>query len=407
MLIADILKNPVAGLRHMERYVNVGSPSGFTALHTTSWETNPCGPAPSFNLHLATFDSDRIIDEGPPIPYLAANQIAIHPDMANEPLLTRSCKSIRLSDIAVVPTSSSRTVDIASTTQPGYYKLSYKGLLGRTDRQISRLHAVTGVELTAMLTSAIEGNRLPPTFSFLPEPSARVAILDDENAGYEWGMVYRASQPYPPLSYTFAIPVFSLFSKDKCHIEDPLLLTQLINRQNLPADQFLFTEIISPLLACYFQLLLTSALQLECHAQNALIAFDEGCHVKALIFRDLESVDKDISLAEDLGIHVRFRSAPYKCLERSQYNYTIMHSFMYDFKLGEYFIKPLVELVQQVHNVDTTDLIQNIRQTAQSYIARLPEGFFPPDGSWYYYENVIYDRTKRRPYVSRPGPKYR
>lgn len=408
MLIADILKDPVAALRHMERYVNNGSPSGFTALHTTSSGTNPYGSTPSFNINIATFAHEHTIDEGPPIPYIAANDLAIHPDMANEPVLVRNAASITLSNMAVVPTASARTVDIASETQRGYYKLSYKGLLGRTDRQLTRLHGITGVELTAMLTSAVDAHRLPSTFAFFPEPSARIAILAEEHGEpYEWGMVYRDHRPYPALSYAFMIPVFSLFSKDRCHADDPLLLTQLINSNDGPADRLLFTEIISPLLECYFRLLLTSALQLECHAQNALIAFDERCHVKALIFRDLESVDKDVSLADDLGLHVTFRSEPYKCLERSQYNYTIMHSFMYDFKLGEYFITPLVDVIQRDHHVETTRLVHDIRVLAQSYISQLPDGFFPRDGSWYYYENVIYDRTKRRPYVSRPGPKYR
>jgi hypothetical protein len=343
------------------------------------------------------------------VDFLPAGDVLIHPDMADLDMITARAESIRLSDFRVSPTSSSRTVEILDAVHSGYAKLNYKGMIGRADRQLTRNHAISAVELTDIVKNAILSTKLPSTFAFLPEPGARVVLLsDDDGKDYEWGMVFREADAFPcSNTFAFVIPTFSLFSTDVNHPNDPLLLLQLIDIQDTPPAEYLFEKIIEPLISCYFQLLITCALQLECHAQNALIGFDDRCQPKAIIFRDLESVDKDLSLAEDLHIDVRFQSAPYKCLQRQDYNYTIMHSFMYDFKLGEYLITPLIDALAQHYKVDPVPLIQNIKTVARKFVALLPDTFFPSDGTWFHYENIIHDRTARRPYIARPDPKYR
>ena len=275
------------------------------------------------------------------------------------------------------------------------------------DRQITRNHAISGIELTDVIKNAILQKKLPSKFFFMPEVGARLAHLPTKDAMYEWGMMFRESKTYPTdEAFAFVVPSFSLFSTDINNQTDRPLIVQLIESQDLAPDQYLFEAIFEPLLTCYFELLLNTALQLECHAQNALIGFDHRCRVAGIIFRDLESVDKDLSLAKDLNIPILFKSCPYKCLRRSDYNYTIMHSFMYDFKLGEYLMTPLIDAVTRYLKVNTEALIGEIRGLARRFIVRLPQTFFP-QGKWFLYENVVHDRTKPRPYIERPFPKYR
>ena len=46
----NIFDNRMEMYVYMERYVNEGSPSGFTTVHTTSYETNPFTGKESFYL---------------------------------------------------------------------------------------------------------------------------------------------------------------------------------------------------------------------------------------------------------------------------------------------------------------------------------------------------------------------
>jgi hypothetical protein len=135
------------------------------------------------------------------------------------------------------------------------------------------------------------------------------------------------------------------------------------------------------------------------------VGFDANGKPTVIILRDFESVDKDVSLAEDLHLDVHFESGPYKCLYRDQYNYSIQHSFMYDFKLGEYLLKPLISCLTNAH--DRTQVVARTKGLAQSFIRRLPESFFPADGKEYRYDSLVHDRSKPRPYFGQPDPPYR
>ncbi len=63
--------------------------------------------------------------------------------------------------------------------------------------------------------------------------------------------------------------------------------------------------------------------------------------------RDMESVDKDVPLLEALSLKDNYTITEYKFLTNEAYNYQIMHSFMYDFKLGNYLLGPLVDGVEK------------------------------------------------------------
>jgi hypothetical protein len=146
---------------------------------------------------------------------------------------------------------------------------------------------------------------------------------------------------------------------------------------------------------------------LEAHAQNTLFAFDDNFEMMGIIAKDAESIDKDISLISDLGLAVEIRTCPYKCLTRESYNYHIMHSFMFDFKLGEYLVNPIIQDALHSFDFDEEILTERIRDYNRKFIRKLPKDFFPLDGKWYSYKNVVHNRNKPRKYIAKDNPRFR
>jgi hypothetical protein len=407
MLLREIATKPRIARRYMERFLNNGSPSGFTQKYTTSSETSPFGAVAVFSLLTASLSRDLIEDFGEIPKWLCEGEIPLHPDMANEELIITNCEKVIPKNLMVAPTASGRTVEIIDPTHAGFVKLTYDRLLGRVNRQISRAHAVSAIDVTSILDQATKEKTVPSVFSFLRESGARVASLRTPAGGcYEWGSVFREIDPFPEQARTtFIIPVFSLFASDMNEPGDPPLLNQLCALQELPPEEYVFQNVLVPILTCYFELLLTCALQFECNAQNVLIGFDQRGGVTTVIFRDFESVDKDVSLAEDLKLKVSFKSSPFKCVHREFYYYSIKHSFMYDFKLGEYILSPIIATVPE--ETARSRLTKRTKEFGRDYVGLLPPSFFPLDGQWYSYANVVVDKTARRPYFGMPDPKYR
>lgn len=395
----------------MERYVNIGSPSGFSEIHTTSFPTSAKGANESFYLCGATFPSDIKIEEFGVKPNFADDwQMLIHPDMMYNPKhndLFSICTDINLTALQVAPTASSRTVKILDS-EGWFLKLNYKGMIGRIDRTIGWNQALSAVEVSNIISNAIDSGKLPKNFFFMREPFARVVYLKHKRKRYEYGIVFREPFAYSKSNeIKYLIPAFSLFSKDDKTPNDPTILNQLINNQSKSVEDFLFEDIFSPLYESYFKLLLTCGLELECHAQNTLFAIGEDCKIVGVVAKDGESIDKDLSLMEQLNIQQNIQTTRYKCLRKEDSNYRIMHSFMFDFKLGEYLVKPIIEDALKNFSFDKEKLVERIKEHNNIFIAKLPGDFFPLDKKWYYYDNIVHDRKKPRPYIGKDNPNYR
>jgi len=395
----------------MERYVNIGSPSGFSDKYITSLPTYAKGSNESFYLCGITFPSNIKIEEFGLKPIFAGDwQMLIHPDMMYNPKnndLFSVSTDINLNVLLVTPTASSRTVKILDN-EGWFLKLNYKGLIGRIDRTIGRSQALSAVEVSNIISNAIDSGKLPKKFFFMREPFSRVIFLKYKRKPYEYGIVFREPFAYPNTSeIKYLFPAFSFFSVDDKNPKDPSILTQLINKQNKEVDDFLFDDIISPVYENYFNLLLSCGLQLECHAQNTLYAIGDNYKVIGVVAKDAESIDKDLELMSELNIEQNIKSTDYKCLRREDYNYHIMHSFMFDFKLGEYLISPLIEDASKNFQFDKAKLVNRIKKYNNTFIAKLPSDFFPSDGKWYSYENIVHDKSKKRPYIPKENPNYR
>jgi len=408
MLIHDVDLASSEMLVYMERYVNDGSPSGFTAIHGTSLRTSPQEGEAAFSLPIVELDESVLHETFGSWPVkLERWGFPIHPDMVPRVL---QCAGVRgvIDGPSVAPTASARTVKI--TGGNGWYvKLAYRGLLGRTNRQLSRRQASSAVEVTELIERAMKAGRLAPPFHFLRERFGEVVHLADDDGIYEWGYVLRDPTPYPPNdAIVTLIPGFSLFSRDVCNPTHPSILVQLIETQTLPAATFLFDKLLRPLIDTYFSVLLTYGLQLEAHAQNILFALDRSLQPVGIVARDAESIDKDLSLMEELGLttELRLKSIDWKCLRRHQYNYQIMHSFMYDFKLGDYLVTPIIAEAARNFEIDVPALESRIAHRAASFVQHLPSDFFP-DRQWFSYASIVHEPGKRRPYIATPNPRYR
>src|SRR4051794_1620167 len=91
MLLRDIAAEPVLARRYMERYVNNGSPSGFTHKYTSSSATSPFGSSPSFSLFVGSLSTGLIESFGVLPEWLEPGTILLHPDMATQVVITSNC----------------------------------------------------------------------------------------------------------------------------------------------------------------------------------------------------------------------------------------------------------------------------------------------------------------------------
>ena len=407
MRIEQILNDPKSAFIHLERYVNNGSPSGFSR-NTTSDGTSPTGVELSFDLPIIQFDSSvEVIDVGEnSYIELLSRTLFCHPDNCALPFMQNiHNKWKKIDSVIVSPTASGRTVKCVKNY--GFFvKLDYFGLIGRMTRNLDSKKVLSACEVSSSIKEAVVLGKMNPTFSFFQEQYGRYAKIELPNGDiYEMGFIIREDAPYPPNNSVAAyIPFFSLFSLDRLSPEDESLIVQLYKRQNESASIFCLT-IIASVVNAYFDTLVNCGLCLEAHAQNMLIGLDKNGAFASVIARDMESVDKDIPLREHFGLKTQFSSEPYKCLHSTDYNYTIMHSFMFDFKLGCYLLDPLLDAMQIIRGFDrnlvTTEIINLVLRRSSD----LPSSYFP--SQWYNYENEKFERGVRRPYIAHEGPKYR
>lgn len=416
MLLKEIIKNPLSTRYYIERHVNDGSPSGFSTIHTTSPETSQFGLTPWFHPYICIAPNEYFKNYGEipseyGQPYSKENNwLLVHPDMkSNKFFDNKKLKIMRADTLEVIPTASGRTVQIVNKSSQDYVKLHFDGILGRVRRELPYIKAISGPEISRILIKSKNKNELFEKLSFFPETGARVLRTKTKNKYSEWGMVWRINKPYglEKDSFKYLIPAFSLFSFDRLAIHHPPLLKQIIDHTQINSEKYLYDVLISPLIKCYFNLILTLGLQPEWNSQNLLIGFNEDFSSAVFIMRDLESVDKDLTMMDSLGIKHNFDSQPFKCIEKSQYNYQIKHSFMYDFKLGESIFDPFLKLLNKFYKIDMSKSRETIKDISSEFINKLPVDFYPKD-KWYMFDRVLVDQSKKeRPYLEIENPKFR
>lgn len=400
MKVKDFLADPLVALQYAERYVNEGSPSGFTALNRTSKLTDPLDRNPYFNLCILKDipEAFEIAEKSSSTPnlHISSNYFFIHPDMAQHPDL-REYDVEKFDKIKVVPTSSSRTVQIASEPPFDYIKLYYDGIVGRNNRKLYRKKAVAGPEISKIISDAINRGALHQSLSILNESYAKLhrnRLLENED---HWGMVWREHTPLGTKSsdIAFIMPFFSLWSSDTKNPGDDIILKQLIKMWNTEGKAHIMENILFSIIDIYFEMVTKLGLLFEFNAQNVLIGFDVNFNPISIILRDMMDAEKDITIRAGLGLNTSFESFPYHIISEEQgHFYQERHSFSFDFKLSEYVIKPIIETAQQLGLLDRIQTIADIKHYAYKWIRQLPEDYFPVNGKWYSYEKVLIDKIK-------------
>lgn len=412
MNISEILIDEEKSYIYMERYVNNGSPSGFSK-NTTSEKTQPLGETKTFPVKIIRFDETIRMDEIGKTRFniLPDRCFFCHPDNLTHEILQNIKEHWEIvGEIDVSPTASGRTVKCVGENK-FFLKLDYLGRLGRITRNLDVLHIQSANEVTAILKEAVLEGKMNPKFAFLLEDFGRVAHLPMEDGStYEIGFILRDHELFAAQQSSeklFLIPAFSLFGTDMKHPGDKLIVVQLFEKQDKSINEFAFVDVLKPIIDSYFDVLLHCGLCLEAHAQNTLVAIDEHYRIRYIVARDLESVDKDLPLREFFGYSNDVILAKnYKCLRETDYNYTIKHSFMFDFKLGNYLLDPLIETFQtNFAGFDVEETVRKIKALTRTYIEKLPKGYYPEE--WYDYEKEIFEPDKKRPYVAHANPKYR
>lgn len=416
MNLCEFKYNPVEAYLKCERFVNDGSPSKNN--NTTSANTAPKSSVENFCMSLVEFEGNVEIEQiGDEVCGIFPNTIFVHPDMLNDGVLSNFSHKV-IEQLIVEPTSSGRTVLSKDDKFPMFIKLAYPKCLGRLTRHMGKEKILSACEVTDRLVEAIDAKYMNPKFALLKENKGRIAKLPTEEV-YEWGMIVREFKPYP---YTEAVeymmPFFSLFSSEYLPGEETInethtpFLKQFFDAQSKESNEFLLEDILFPLFDCYFDALIHSGIELEAHGQNMLFTFDEEFKIQRIICRDLESAGRDVTLMERLGIPFNVENK-YKCNQlldkednQKYAKWYITHSFMFDFKLGEYIVTPMIECAKKnLPGIDEGHIIRSIKNHNKQYVEQLPD-FFPPD--WCYYSNENFEQTgKAKTYIWEDNPKYR
>lgn len=249
---------------YLERYVNVGSSSGFTDVYTTSPDTRPKSPRKCFFVCAPKFQGNVTAqDFGTKPTFFQKWQMLVHPDMIKDDFFS-TCSEIDHEAVVVCPTSSARTVMVKGK-ECWFMKLHYKGLIGRFDRRIGVNNAQSAIEVSEAISETIQNGNLPKSFYLWRETFARVIRRSDTQE--DWGIVLREPSPYPQDSnIALLVPGFSLFSPDMNHPNDSLILTQLVMSQSKAVEDFLLDDLLFPVFDAYFALLLKCGLELEAQA---------------------------------------------------------------------------------------------------------------------------------------------
>lgn len=398
MRLAD-LRPTHESFMHLERYVNAGSPSGFSFVNTPGPGFRPGDRVERFQLPVFDCTACGAVNMGSSSA-LAVGELPVHPEMV--PAFSGASGRAPSRYLSAAPTSSGRTLSVTADGASFYVKVAYQGLLGRVTRRMTRAHVLSAIEISALYESAIAGGKMPESFHVYREHCG--LFFPEENQLKDWGYVERAVEPYPTGRF-LEVPAFALICRPSRHA--PSLLGELLHAvPQLQSAQGFFRLLLQPLVDLYFSSVTLLGLQPEAHAQNVVFLLDETYMPAGCALRDMESVDKDVPLLEARGLGNWFTPTGYKFLVGKACNYQIMHSFMYDFKLGQYLLGPLVDAWTSCTGYDSSALEGPIKEYARVLLGALPDDFFP-EGVWYDYEAVVHEGAPTRVYRPHRGPRFR
>lgn len=379
MLIHEIEEKPQDALAIMERLVNDGPPAKTKYINNAELESNPWLTG-EIQVYVCQWEQleQTIVGQEPSTvkELLNPNQMFVHPD------IMKRVRGVPVKTIAGIPTSSARTIYIPQNNF--YIKLHYPTIMGRVDKSLTSEDVNAGVEITQLLKNAIVRGKVSEYLGFLPEVTGCIGRSGEEYSSFiiRDGNIIKNNQK----EISYVCPGFSLTGRDWKRKKEKRILEQLIYEEKGigkdPVEKLLF-----PIIDVYLSLLAYEGLQPELHSQNFLLAFDRNWELTTVVLRDLDSVQKNMSIREKLGIAGEVQM-DYRCLWETQVNYREKNSFMYDFKVYEFTIRPIVDIIKSM--CYTEDIIyKKIQEYVHSKFGETIADIFPKNGIWYKFEDVI------------------
>lgn len=412
MKFDELCRSPVAGFLQLERYANDESPSGFTISRTAlPTEFHPLGHQSDFELPI--FGLPRVsgvqIGEVRDVlwtrPILDADELPcpIHPVVLEEitgkfALLANSQPRLR---VRASPTSSGRTVWVPAETETMgvFIKLHFPRVLGRFERGIPLYKWIAASESARLL--ATHRDVLMPRVDYFYD---FVQLFFFEGSGSSgFGTFFRRfPASFEPEGGRALIPSFSLFSRDRRQPEDPPLLWQILDRRRHSIET-LMGELIAPLIESYVEMATNLGLIPEWNAQNLVLELDaDGC-LRRVCLRDMESLWKDLTVRRAQNLPADF--ATYHTLRReSDSDYFERRSFLFDFKFGEYVLRPICLSASQRLGVPPQSVLQAARDIGKAAWAAHPDYFSSAD-LWFRYQAAM--EVSRETYEACRDPSFR
>lgn len=206
MLRLTDLQPTHASFMYLERYVNAGSPSGFSFQNTPGPGFCASDPTQHFDLPIfdcAPFGAVHVGDT----PTLAIGELPVHPEMADNIAAVLGRAPSR--HLPATPTSSGRTLAVVANGDHFYAKVAYQRPLGRVTRRMTRAHVLSAIEVSRIYEIAIDAGRLSPSFYIYREHSG--LYFADETSLGDWGYVERDIAPYPRGTF-IEVPAFALIA---------------------------------------------------------------------------------------------------------------------------------------------------------------------------------------------------
>ena len=210
------------------------------------------------------------------------------------------------------PQSSGRTYAVRDSTEklPSFLvKMSLDIKMGTGARILKPKHVAKAPRVSQMLAELQKKEGiLPPgkRWFFFPEPAGTLA---PDGKG---GIVFREFPEIVSNGTAFAIPLFALVNPKR----QPTWLDTLAEASGKNRQEFIWTEVVAPLVDLYSKLALENGIIPELHQQNSLLVIDRKTNrVLGIGMRDAESciIDPVLRRARGLDDHA-YRDLSYENL---------------------------------------------------------------------------------------------
>jgi len=328
MRLNRFYSDPQESFVYSERYLNTGSPSGFSSINEVSPRFQPIDGDRSF---LLPFIKLRDVTKVGKVPKGMPEGVPTHPDLISAP-----------GTLEVIPTSSTRTVFVPSQTN--CIKLHYPKAIGRAPRIITLKEINRAVHLTNILS-----NKKDLRFGYLPENGG----VYSPSLGY--GAIFRELGEYLSENRGL-VPAFALFSRDNS--QDPTLLEQLLRDSE---NYDLLLESLVGFSVDSFK----NKLLFEAHSQNVLLELLPKGKIGRVVVRDFGDcyVDGEDEVSMTLN----------KLNSDEQRRF---RSVLYDQKFGKYLLSKFEDIIGEQFRRDYVTLFRHEMNKSGEYerfMASLPQ----------------------------------